>query len=198
MTDGASHPEPNPPSSDLQSPLGFRQGFVQFVDRLNEALGLSISWLTMLMVAVTFLVVVLRYVFDLGWIAMQESVTYMHAAVFMVGAAFTLKHQGHVRVDILYRKFGERGRAWVNLLGGLLLLLPAMLFIAWISWEYVLTSWDVLEGSREAGGLPGVFVLKTLILIMPLLLVLQVLAGILRDWLLIRSSSASSPGAESS
>ncbi len=196
MRDGASHPEPNSPRTGPQSPPGFRQGFVQAVDRLNEALGLGVSWLTMLMVAVTFLVVVLRYLFDLGWIAMQESVTYMHAAVFMVGAAFTLKHQGHVRVDIIYRKMGERGRAWVNLMGGFLLLLPTMLFIAWISWEYVFSSWEVLEGSREAGGIPGVFLLKTLMLVMPVLLVLQVMAGILRDWLVIRSTPTVAPGAE--
>lgn len=149
-----------------------------------------VSWLTLSMVVVTFLVVLLRYVFDIGWIAMQESVTYMHALVFMAGAAFTLKHQGHVRVDIFYHRFGDRGRAWVDLFGGLLLLLPMALFIAWVSWDYVLVSWEVFEGSREAGGLPGVFLLKTLILVMPVLLVLQALAGIVRDLLIIRGLSA--------
>lgn len=159
---------------------------VQLVDALNEKLGLAVSWLTLLMVGVTFLVVVLRYVFDLGWIAMQESVTYMHAVVFMLGAAFTLKRHGHVRVDIFYRTFGRRGRAWIDLLGGLVLLLPMCLFIVWISWDYVAASWSVVEGSREAGGLPGVFLLKTLILVMPLLLAMQALAGVVRDlWILI-------------
>lgn len=173
--------------SHSDSPLS--PGLATVIDTINDSVGRAVSWLTLLMVVVTFLIVLLRYVFDIGWIAMQESVTYMHALVFMAGAAFTLKHQGHVRVDIFYRKFGDRGRAWVDLLGGLLLLLPVALFIAWVSWDYVAVSWEVLEGSREAGGLPGVFLLKTLMLVMPVLLVLQALAGIARDLLIIRGRS---------
>ncbi|MEN8174190.1 MAG: TRAP transporter small permease subunit [Pseudomonadota bacterium] len=169
---------------------GVIPGLVASVDRLNETLGRAVSWLTLFMVLVTFLVVLLRYAFDTGWIAMQESVTYMHATVFMVGAAFTLKHQGHVRVDILYRKWGRRGRAWVDLLGGLLLLLPATLFILWISWDYVAAAWSVREGSREAGGIPGVFLLKTLILVMPALLIVQAVADILRNLLILSGHDA--------
>ena len=139
------------------------------------------------MVLVTFLVVVMRYVFDAGFIWLQESVVWMHAAVFMLGAAYTLKHQGHVRVDIFYQKMGPRSRAWVDLLGTLLLLFPVCGFIFWVGWEYVLNSWDVLEGSREAGGLPGVFLLKSLILLLPLTLGLQGIATMLRSILLLRN-----------
>ena len=171
-------------------------GLVRAVDAVSEHLGSAVSWLTLLMVVVTFLVVVLRYVFDLGWIAMQESVTYMHAVVFMLGAAFTLKHHGHVRVDILYRRFGRRGRAWVDLFGGLFLLLPMCLFVVWVGWDYVATSWRVTEGSREAGGLPGVYLLKTLILVMPLLLALQALAAILRDVLFLLGRDAADTGVD--
>lgn len=138
------------------------------------------------MVLVTFAVVVLRYALDTGWIAMQESITYLHALVFMLGAAYTFRHQGHVRVDIFYQKFGERGQAWVNLLGTLLLLFPMMGFIFWISWEYVAESWKVMEGSREAGGLPGVFLLKTLLLLMPVAMMLQGLSLMLRSLKIIR------------
>ena len=190
----ATGPDFPPDAPDRQPGAG--GAFVRAVDAINESVGRMISWLTLFMVAVTFLVVVLRYVFDIGWIAMQESVTYMHAIVFMAGAAFTFKHQGHVRVDILYRSFGSRGQAWVNLLGGLFLLLPTALFIAWISWGYVADSWHVLEGSREAGGLPGVFLLKTLILVMPLLLVLQALAGVLRDLVIIRRQASPETGGD--
>lgn len=151
------------------------------LDQIAEYTGRFISWATLLMVLITFLVVVLRYVFDLGWIALQESVTYLHASVFMLGAAYTLKHQGHVRVDIFYQKMSPRSRAWVDLLGTLLLLFPVCGFIFWVSWEYVLNSWDVLEGSREAGGLPGVFLLKSLILLLPLTLGLQGMAAMLRN-----------------
>jgi len=156
------------------------------LDQIAEYTGRFISWATLLMVLITFLVVVLRYVFDLGWIALQESVTYLHASVFMLGAAYTLKHQGHVRVDIFYQKMSSRSRAWVDFLGTLLLLFPVCGFIFWVSWEYVLNSWDVLEGSREAGGLPGVFLLKSLILLLPLTLGLQGLATMLRNIMLLQ------------
>ena len=138
------------------------------------------------MVLVTFLVVTLRYAFDLGWIAMQESVVYMHAIVFMLGAAYTLKHQGHVRVDIFYQRFSPKTQAWVDLLGTLFLLFPVSIFIIWMGWEYVADSWSVMEGSREAGGLPGVFLLKSLIIAMPALMLLQGLSLIITNVLLLQ------------
>ena len=131
------------------------------------------SWLSLLMVLVTITVVVLRYVFNTGSIALQESITYLHAAVFLVGAAWTLQQDAHVRVDIFYTNFSEETRAWVDLIGSLFLLLPVMVFISWISWGYIADSWAVTEGSRESGGLPGVFLLKSLILVFTTLLMLQ-------------------------
>ena len=149
--------------------------------------GRAVSWLTLLMVIVTFVVVVLRYVFDIGWIALQESVTYLHAMVFLIGASWALQQEAHVRVDIFYSRFSASTKAWVDLLGSLLMLLPVMAFIAWISWEYVVDSWDVLEGSREAGGLPAVFLLKSLILVLAGMLMLQALVQIVRSAQTIRS-----------
>jgi TRAP-type mannitol/chloroaromatic compound transport system permease small subunit len=159
---------------------------LRILDSLNEWVGRSVAWLTLLMVLVTFAVVVLRYAFDLGWIAMQESVTYLHAVVFLAGAAFTLKHEGHVRVDIFFRKLTARGQAWVDLMGTLLLLLPVCGFIAWVSWDYVAQSWQLQEGSREAGGLPGVYLLKTMILVMAALMLAQGTAIALRCILFLR------------
>ncbi len=144
--------------------------------RLADGFERIVHFLTLLMVLITFAVVVLRYGFDLGWIAMQESVTYLHAANFMLGAAFTLRHDAHVRVDIFYQKFGPRGRAWVDLLGTLFLLLPVCAFILYASWDYVRESWHLMEGSQEAGGIPAVWLLKSLLLAMPVLLILQGLA----------------------
>ncbi len=158
---------------------------VHVLEAVNEWIGHGVSWLSLGMVLVTFAVVVLRYAFDLGWIAMQESITYMHAALFLVGAAYTLKHQGHVRVDIFYRRFSARTQAWVDLLGSLLLLFPVCLFIAYVSWDYVAQSWALHEGSREAGGLGGVFLLKGLILVMAGLLLLQGIAMMVRCGLLL-------------
>ncbi len=135
--------------------------------------GRLISWLVLLMVFVTFSIVVLRYGFSTGWIAMQESVVYMYALVFLIGIPYTLKYDGHVRVDIFYSKMTPRNKAWVNLFGTVLLLLPVTLFIAWVSWDYVIASWEMREESGEAGGLPGVYLLKANILLMTLLLIIE-------------------------
>ena len=158
---------------------------IRIIDHLNNAIGRSISWLTLAMVIVTFLVVVLRYAFSIGWIAMQDSIIYLHALVFMLGSAYTLKQNGHVRVDIFYEKMGPRSRAWIDLLGTIFLLIPFCLFTIAISWNYVSLSWSLLEGSRDAGGLPAVFLLKTTIPVMAVLLMLQGIAQALRSVLLL-------------
>ncbi len=155
-------------------------------DRVIRWLGQASAWLSLLMVLVTFLVVVLRYAFDQGSIALQESVTYMHASLFMLAIAYTLGRDGHVRVDILYQRLSQRGRAWVDLAGTLVLLVPVCLLILWLGWDYVLQSWRLREGSREAGGLAGVYLLKSLILIMPALLLMQGLSWAIRNGLYLR------------
>ena len=127
------------------------------------------------MVIVTFVVVVMRYVFDAGLIWVQESVVWMHAIVFMLGAAYTLRAEEHVRVDIFYRSMGERRRAWVDLIGVIVFLLPLCAFLAWASFDFVTQSWSIGESSRESGGLPYPFVplLKSVLLLMPLAVSLQ-------------------------
>lgn len=151
------------------------------LERFAELTGAAVAWLTVLMVLGTFVVVVLRYVFDLGWIAMQESITWMHAAVFMLGAAYTLKEDEHVRVDIFYRRLSGRGRAAVDLVGTLVFLLPMAIFLMTSSWDYVATSWAIQESSREAGGLPYPFVpiLKSLIPATAALLAVQGIASVI-------------------
>lgn len=139
--------------------------------------GKSIAWLTVVMVLLTFTIVVLRYGFNLGWIWLQESVTYLHVAVFTVVAAWALQQDGHVRVDIFYADMSARKRAIVDLTGTLLFLMPFCIFMLVISWPYVSNSWKLLEASREAGGLPLVFLLKSLILVMPALLLGQACIG---------------------
>ena len=155
------------------------------LDRFAEITGRVIAWLTLAMVLITVAVVVLRKLFETGSIALQESITYLHAAVFMLGSAYTLKHDGHVRVDIFYQKFSPRTRAWVDLLGTLLLLFPVCLYILFSSLQYVGASWSMLEGSREAGGLDGVFLLKTAIPVMAVLLLLQGCSIVLHKGLLL-------------
>ena len=111
--------------------------------------------------------------------------TSLHATVFMLGAAYTLKHDGHVRVDILYQKLTPRARAWVDLLGTLLLLFPVCLFMLYTSMNYVMAAWAIQEGSREAGGLDGVYLLKTAIPLMAILLLLQGCSLLLRNLLVL-------------
>ncbi len=154
---------------------------IRGLDGFSEWTGRCIAWLTLLMVLVTFVVVVMRYVLNIGNIQLQESIIYMHSFIFLLGAGYTLKHDGHVRVDIFYRPLGERGKAIINIMGTLLLLLPVSLFIFWISWEYVTFSWQTLEGSQEAGGIEALYVLKTSLLLMPLLMILQGISELLRN-----------------
>ncbi len=135
--------------------------------------GRTVSWLTLLMVLLTFAIVILRYGMNEGWIWLQESVTYLHALVFMLAAAWTFQTDDHVRVDIFYRNRSRRHKAWVNLIGTLVFLLPFSIFLMVIGWDYVAASWMTKEGSREAGGLPLVYLLKSLILVMPALLLIQ-------------------------
>lgn len=149
------------------------------LEKISVFSGQAISWLTLLMVLTTFAIVVLRYAFETGWIAMQESVIYMYALVFLIGIPYTLKHDGHVRVDIFYCKMKPRNKAWINFLGTLLLLIPVTLFIAWISWDYIAASWSMREASGEAGGLPGVYLLKSSLLLMTMLLFIQGISQLL-------------------
>jgi TRAP-type mannitol/chloroaromatic compound transport system permease small subunit len=132
------------------------------------------------MAGTTVVIVVLRYAFDQGAIAAQESVIYMHATAFMLGIAFTLKRDEHVRVDIIYTRLPARGRAWVDLCGHLLLLLPLTVTFAWFSIPYAAASWRILEGSPEVGGIPALFLLKSLIPLMAVTVLLQGLAETVR------------------
>jgi TRAP-type mannitol/chloroaromatic compound transport system permease small subunit len=151
------------------------------IDAMHHQLCKLVSWFTLTMVLITFLIVLLRYGFNLGWIAMQESVMYFHAMVFLLGAAHTLRANEHVRVDIFYRQFSDKGKARVDIFGTLVLLMPVNFFILITSWDYVFGSWNILESSPEAGGLPLVFVLKTLILLFAITMNLQGLAELIRN-----------------
>jgi TRAP-type mannitol/chloroaromatic compound transport system permease small subunit len=164
--------------------------FADLTDRLNSVVGRTCAWLTLIMVIVTLIIVILRYVFDIGWIWLQESVSWMHAAIFMLAAAHTLARDEHVRVDIFYRKLTPVGRAMVDAVGTVFFLIPVCVFLIWGSWDYVRVAWEIREGSPEAGGLgfPWVPLLKGFIPIMSGLLLLQGIAMLCRAAITIRSS----------
>lgn len=153
----------------------------RLIDGLSNRLGLAFSWLTLAMVTVMAVIVVLRYVFQIGSISLQESVIYINALIFTFGVAYTLKEQGHVRVDIFYSRLSAKGKAWIDLLGSLVFLVPSTGFIIWVSWDYVAVSWRIREGSAESSGLPFVFLLKAALLVLPGLLFLQGISEIAKS-----------------
>ena len=139
------------------------------------------------MVIFTCGVVSARYIFNVGSIGMQELVMYLHGCVFMIGIAFTLKEGGHVRVDVLNEKLSEKNKAIIDIIGTLFFLMPFCFFIFFISLEYVRFAWTVQESSPDPGGLPGVFLLKTLIPIMAILVGFQGISETLKNFCRLRS-----------
>jgi TRAP-type mannitol/chloroaromatic compound transport system permease small subunit len=161
-----------------------------FIDRLNTTIGRAAAWLCLAVVAIQFAVVVLRYLFGIGSIWLQESILYGHAALFLLAAAWTLKQDGHVRVDVFYSTAGPRTKAAIDLAGAFLLLIPFAGAVLYFSWPYVARSWANFEGSREASGLPFVFLLKTLIPVFALMLILQGVAQAIRACRVIAADNA--------
>jgi len=158
---------------------------INLIDQITDFSGRAVAWLSLAMVLLTCTVVLLRYGLNIGSIAAQEAINYLHAALFMLGAAMTLQRNGHVRVDIFYRNFSPRTQAWINSLGAIVFLLPLCIFTLYISYDFVAQSWAIRESSPEPGGIPAVFLLKSLIPMMALALVLQAIAEVLRNLLLL-------------
>ncbi len=157
-------------SQELKAP---RPAFVPALERLGTGLGHLAAGLLLAAAALVFTVVVLRYLFSRGGIALQESGVWLNAAAFLLATGWTLGRDEHVRVDVFYQKFGERGRAAVNLAGTLLFLLPLCFWLLYAGWGYAGAAWAVRESSPEAGGLPGLYLLKSLIPLTALLLAIQ-------------------------
>ncbi len=159
------------------------------IDALTEATGRVLAAFLPVMVLLTFAIVVARYLFDLGTIAGQEAVMYLHGIAFMLGFAYALKHNAHVRVDVLAKGFTPRTRALIDLGGHVLFLLPMCVCIIWFSWDYVAAAWRVREGSAEVGGIPAIYLLKSLLIVSSVLLALQGVAEIGRCVQALRGAS---------
>ena len=171
----------SPQSRRLDAPLALGGRIAAGIDALSEATGRAAAWLSLLLVVVMITIVVLRYGLQMGSVALQESVMYINGALFVFGAGYTLKAQRHVRVDIFYSRLSVRGKAMVDCAGALLFLLPAVGFIFFISWDYVALAWRIREGSPETSGLPLVYLLKSLILVLAALLALQGIAELIKS-----------------
>lgn len=159
---------------------GVMLGLADAIDGMNRAVAAGVRWLALLMVLVQFCIVIGRYVFGVNSIAAQESVLYMHATLFMLGAGFTLLVDRHVRVDVIYARVSDKARRRIDLFGHLFLLMPSMTALLYWSWPSVRNSWRILEGPISVGGIEAVFLLKSLIPAFCILILLQSLALVLR------------------
>ena len=160
------------------------------ISYINKIAGFICAILVVLMSLNVFLVVVLRYLFGISFIWMQETYVWMHAYIFMVGAGFTYLNDDHVRIDIIYRNSSKLYRVIVDLVGNIVLLLP-FLYIIWsYSFPFVYKSWQMNEVSREAGGLTMIFLLKLAILIFAFLLFIQVISKIINNFISLNSNDS--------
>ncbi len=172
------------------------QAFADTVDRVNDWLGRTVSWLMLPVVAVSFSVVFLRYLFGIGYPWLQEVYIWLHGAAFTVAAAWVLKENGHVRVDLVYKRLSLRTRAWLDLIGVFLFLMPMIGLMLWWSWPVVQRSWRLMERSPSADGLQFAYALKSFIVVFCVLLIVQGLAMAARCVLVIAvRNGAGRPGA---
>jgi len=173
--------------------MGALIAFIRAVDAVNEVVGRVVAWLTLGTVAVCFLVVVLRYVFSIGFVWMQELYVWQHAVVFMLAAGYTLLHGGHVRVDIFYARMDPRRRAIVDLIGTLLFLMPWLGVVIFYGMPFLILSWRLLEPSSQSDGLPAFFLLKSVIPTFCVLVGLQGLALAARSVLVLAGREEYAP-----
>jgi TRAP-type mannitol/chloroaromatic compound transport system permease small subunit len=160
------------------------------LDALSRRIGMAVRWLALGMVLLQFGIVLLRYVFGISTMFLNESVLYLHGAVFMLGAGFTLLVDQHVRVDIFYARRGSRGRAITDIFGALVFLAPAVGLMLWWTWPSVTRSWAILEGPISVGGVPASFLLKSLIPAFCVLLLVQALSILIRDVIRLKGRDA--------
>ncbi len=149
------------------------KSFCDYIDSVNEWMGRLVGWVTLGLVLVVFVDVVMRYLFNTSFVFTQELEWHLFGFIFLIGAGYTLLHDGHVRVDIIYQRLGAKGRAWTNLIGVIFFLLPGCIMVIITSWKFMYSSWSILEGSPDPGGIPLRFLLKGTITAGFILLTLQ-------------------------
>jgi TRAP-type mannitol/chloroaromatic compound transport system permease small subunit len=163
------------------------------IDRVSDLVGRSVLWLVAVMVVTGAFNALARYLnrftdANLASNAYLEAQWYLFSLVFLLGAAYALKEDAHVRVDVLYGRLGVRGRAWIDLMGTLLFLVPFCVLMLWVSWPSVAASWRVREGSPDPGGLPR-YPIKAVILVAFALLLLQGVSQALKQVALLRGAA---------
>jgi TRAP-type mannitol/chloroaromatic compound transport system permease small subunit len=140
--------------------MQFLRSACRKIDMVNEYVGRGVSWATLLLVLVTFTDVVMRYFFNTSYVFTQELEWHVFAFIFLMGAGYTLKIDGHVRVEVFYGRLGPKGKAWVNLIGVLFFLIPSCALFVKTGIPFMVKSFQVMEGSPDPGGIPFRFILK--------------------------------------
>ncbi len=159
------------------------------LDSINRGIGSVVMWLALAMVMLQFGIVLLRYVFGMSYIFLGEGVIYIHSAIFMLGAGYTLWAGGHVRVDIFYSKLSPRGQALIDIFGHIALLAPSLIILLYYSWPMVSRSWAILEGPISVGGIPASYLLKSLVPVFCVLLLIQGCSALIRDIIRFRENT---------
>jgi TRAP-type mannitol/chloroaromatic compound transport system permease small subunit len=167
--------------------MKFINGYINFIDKLNTKLGILSSWLTLVLVLVTCYDVFTRYILNKSSIALQELEWHLFAVIFLMSAAYTLIKDDHVRVDVLYSRFNNEQKAWINFLGSVFLLIPFCVLVIYTSKDFVLNSFMFKETSPDAGGLPARYILKSFIPVSFVFLLLQGLSLAFKSFLEIKS-----------
>ena len=167
----------------------------RYLDCFSERTGRFVSWLVIALVLLISYDVAMRYLFQAGSTALQELEWHLFSLIFLLGAAYTLKHDGHVRVDVLYHAkwMSAKGRAWIDLFGSLFFLIPFCILIIYSSWPFVLNAYEIGESSPDPGGLPYRFLLKAAIPLGFALLILQGLSMAIRSAVTIVCEGKSCP-----
>ena len=153
--------------------MAILKSICRWIDRINQWTGNMVAWVTLLLVLVVFTDVLMRYIFNTSFVVTQELEWHLFGFIFLIGAGYTLLHDGHVRVDIIYQRLGPTASAWVNLVGVIVFLIPGCVLVILTSWKFVLQSWAVMEGSPDPGGIPMRFLIKGTIPVGFTLLLLQ-------------------------
>ena len=158
---------------------------ISAIDRLNETMGIAVSWCTLVLVILVTLNVALRYAFNISFVSMEQMQWHLYALIFLLGAGYTLRYNGHVRVDVIYQRMGKRTRAFINVLGCLLFLFPGCFLVIKTSIPFVESSWAMREGSADPGGLPARYLLKSIIPLAFTLLAVQGISMFLKNFFLM-------------
>ena len=161
---------------------------MNFLKSINESVGKNISWIIIIMVVVQIIIVLARYVFGIGFIKLQELMIYMHGMLFTLASGYTLLHDEHVRVDVIYRESSLRYKSYINFFGSIFLLFPFIYILIKTSLPYVQRSWRILEGSPVTSGLNAIYILKTVLIIFPLLLLIQAIVLLIDSIKIIRKN----------